>query len=258
MNTHKKIIDKQKAFFATNRTKSYEWRIDQLDRMSLMLKDNIDAFYAAVASDFKTALPEFVLEANAPIHVIEFTKLQLKDWMKAEERPLPRFLSESGHKGHVFREPYGATLVIGPFNAPVISLLLPAIAALSAGNTVVLKPHEAAAATSALLEKLIPQYFEQEAVALVTGGKEEVESLLKLAFDFIFFTGSPKVGKVIMRAAAENLTPVILELGGQNPAIVDRNSKHRRCGEKTCLGSNCMGRAVVHISGLCLHSRVKS
>ncbi len=113
------------------------------------------------------------------------------------------------------------TLIIGPFNGPLILLLDPAITALSAGNPCVLKLAESIPATSALLQKFIPRYFEPDSVTAVSGSREEVTELLKLPFDFIFFTGSVKVGKVIMRAAAENLTPVLLELGGQNLAFVD-------------------------------------
>jgi aldehyde dehydrogenase (NAD+) len=108
---------------------------------------------------------------------------------------------------------------------PIVLLLEPLINALSAGNNAIVKPSESVSHVSATFEKLIPQYFEEEAVAVVTGGKETVTQLLELPFNFIFFTGSTKVGKVVMRAAAENLTPVLLELGGQNPVLVDENCK---------------------------------
>src|SRR5229473_4573348 len=125
-----------------------------------------------------------------------------------------RHSSESprDHGTHVIREPYGVTLIIGPFNGPLILLLDPAITALSAGNPCILKLAESIPATSTLLQKLIPKYFEPNSVTAASGSREEVTELLKLPFDFIFFTGSVKVGKVIMRAAAENLTPVLLEL----------------------------------------------
>ena len=108
-------------------------------------------------------------------------------------------------------------LIIGPFNGPLTLLIRPTLAALAAGNTCILKVSEQLSATSALLMDLIPRYFEPRAVSAVLGGREEVTELLKLPFDFIFFTGSTKVGKIVMKAAAENLTPVLLELGGQNP-----------------------------------------
>ena len=129
------------------------------------------------------------------------------------------------------------TLIIGPFNGPLILLLDPAITALSAGNPCILKLAESILATSTLFQKLIPKYFEPESVTAVSGSREEVTELLKLPFDFMFFTGSVRVGKVIMRAAAENLTPVLLELGGQNPAFVDATANLSDAAKKIVWGA---------------------
>ena len=114
----------------------------------------------------------------------------------------------------VYRDPYGVALIIGPFNGPLLLLLRPAITALAAGNTCVLKLSAALSATNAILLELVPKYFDPRAVSAVAGNREQTTELLKLPFDFIFFTGSTKVGKVVAHAAAENLTPVLLELGG--------------------------------------------
>jgi aldehyde dehydrogenase (NAD+) len=237
MNPFREIFDTQKAYFNSDKTKSYDWRITQLDRMCRMLTDNTNAFYEAISQDFKTATPEFVLEVNAPLNIIEFNKSKLKEWMTPEEAVLPSFLNTSDHKGLIYRDPYGVALIIGPFNAPLLLLLLPAIAALSAGNTVILKSHEASSFTSELLIELIPKYFDPAAVAIVGGEKETVENLLKLPFDFIVFTGSARVGKIVMRAAAEFLTPIILELGGQNPAIVDETASISDAARKLAWGA---------------------
>jgi aldehyde dehydrogenase (NAD+) len=215
VNRFQPILNKQKDYFNTDATKSYEWRIEQLDHMAKMLNENKDDFQEAVSKDFKTALEEKVFEVEAPLATIEFTKMQLKEWMKTISATVPKALAASGHTAQVIREPYGVTLIIGPFNGPLILLLDPAITALSAGNPCILKLAESIPATSTLLQKLIPKYFEPESVTAVSGSREEVTELLKLPFDFIFFTGSVKVGKVIMRAAAENLTPILLELGGK-------------------------------------------
>jgi acyl-CoA reductase-like NAD-dependent aldehyde dehydrogenase len=217
------LFDKQKACFATDVTKTYDWRIDQLDRLSRMLQENNERFSEASRRDFKTALPENIFEVSATIASIEFTKSQLKEWMKPFEAPLPKFLAQSGHKGIVYREPFGVTLIICPFNGPLLLSLRPATTALSAGNPCLLKLSEVLFATDELLLELIPKYFEPEALAAVTGSRQEVTELLQLPFDFIFLTGSVGAGKAVMRAAAEHLTPVLLELGGQNPAIVIRN-----------------------------------
>jgi aldehyde dehydrogenase (NAD+) len=183
------LFYRQKAYFNTNITKSYEWRIDQLDRLSRMLSENMGALSEAVGSDFKTALSEKIFEVAATQGVIEVTKAELRSWMQPVEAPVPMFLAKSGHKGLVYREPYGVTLIVGPFNGPLVSLLRPAITALAAGNTCILKLSEAPA-TAALLLTLIPKYFEPEAVVAVSGGREETAELLRLPFDFIFFTGS--------------------------------------------------------------------
>jgi aldehyde dehydrogenase (NAD+) len=240
MQNFKAVLDKQKAYFNGDATKSYEWRIEQLNRMERMLKENAPALEAAVCKDFKTASQEKVFEVLAPLATIEFTKLDLRDWMKPASAPVPKALAASGHTTTVTREPYGPTLIIGPFNGPLILLLHPAIA-LSAGNPCILKFAESIPATSELLLQLIPKYFEPECVTAVYGSREEVTELLKLPFDFIFFTGSVKVGKVIMRAAAENLTPVLLELGGQNPAFVDPTANIPDAAKKIVWGKTAWG-----------------
>jgi aldehyde dehydrogenase (NAD+) len=234
------LFDRQKAYFNTNTTKSYEWRIDQLDRLARMLSENMDSLSDAVGSDFKTAVSEKIFEVAATLGTVEVTKAQLKSWMEPVETPVPVFLAKSGHKGIVYREPYGVTLIMGPFNGPLLSLLRPAITALAAGNTCILKVSEAPA-TAALLLALIPRYFEPEAVAAVAATGEEATELLRLPFDFIFFTGSTRVGKIVMRAAAEHLTPVLLELGGQNPAIVDETANVKDAAKKIVWGATAWG-----------------
>ena len=161
--------------------------------------------------------------------------------MEPVEAPLPKFLAETGHKGFVYRDPYGVTLIMGPFNGPLTLLIRPALAALAAGNTCILKLAERLGATSALLMDLIPRYFDPRAVSAVVGDREEVTELLKLPFDFIFFTGSTKVSKIVMKAAAENLTPVLLELGGQNPALVDETANIADAARKIVWGAMAWG-----------------
>ncbi len=127
--------------------------------------------------------------------------------MKPVDVVVPKALRESGHTAKVYREPYGVTLVIGPFNGPLTLLFDPAVQVIAAGNPCILKLSEGLPATCKVLLDLIPKYFDPRAVTAVTGSKDEVTELLKLPFDFIFFTGSVKVGKIVMEAAAKNLTP---------------------------------------------------
>lgn len=241
MNPFQDIFDAQKAFFATGVTRSYEWRVEQLDRMAGLLAENEAALQKAVAADFKTASQEYIFETAAPLGETQYQKSQLKAWMEPVETPVPKFLAETGHKGFVYRDPYGVTLIMGPFNGPLLLLIRPALTALAAGNTCILKLSEQLSATSALLMELVPRYFDPRAVTAVMGHREEVTELLKLPFDFIFFTGSTKVGKIVMKAAAENLTPVLLELGGQNPALVDETANIADAAKKIVWGAIAWG-----------------
>ena len=239
-NSFADIFNRQKAYFATNITRPYEWRVDQLDRLARLLSEHANEFYGALSRDFKTALSEKVFEVGATLGTIEVTKGLLKSWMQPIEAPVPKFLAASGHKAIVYREPYGVTLIMGPFNGPLLCLLRPAITALAAGNNCILKVSDAPN-TGKLLMELVPQYFAPEAVVAIAGGPAEIAELLRLPFDFIFFTGSTRVAKIVLRAAAENITPVLLELGGQNPAIVDQTANLADAAKKLVWGATAWG-----------------
>lgn len=241
MNRFQNIFDAQKALFAAGITRTYEWRIEQLDRMARMIGENEERFQKAMAKDFKTASQEYIFETQASAGETEVQKSQLKEWMKPVEAPVPRFLARTGHKGMVYREPYGVALIIGPFNGPLLLLIRPALAALAAGNTCILTLSEALPATTDVLLELVPKYFDPSAVTAVAGGKEPNTELLKLPFDFIFFTGSTVVGKIVAKAAAENLTPVLLELGGMNPAVVDATANVPDAAKKIVWGKMAWG-----------------
>ena len=241
MNPFQEVFDRQKRLFATGVTRRYAWRIEQLDRMARLVKENETALQRAVAQDFKTASQEQIFETFACLGEVAFQKSQLEEWMKPIEAPVPRALAATGHRGIVYREPYGVALIIGPFNGPLLLVLRPAITALAAGNCCVLKLSMALKATCALLVELVPKYFEPDAVTAVAGDREETTELLKLPFDFIFFTGSTRTGKVVARAAAENLTPVLLELGGQNPALVDETANIPDAAKKIVWGKTAWG-----------------
>lgn len=224
MNKYQDLFDRQKEFFYTDVSKTYEWRTDQLNRLEKMLTENQEAFCQALKTDFNKPPFEQLFEITVPLGNIKYYKENLKQLMTPEPVSIPKGLEETGNKGIIYKEPFGVTLVIGPFNAPILLLLDPAIAALAAGNPVILKPANTTPTVASLFQVLIPKYFEPDAVNIVTGGRDEITELLKLPFDFIFFTGSSTVGKIVMRAAAENLTPIILELGGQNPTVVDETA----------------------------------
>src|SRR3984885_8100887 len=241
MNRFQKIFDAQKALFASGVTRTYEWRGEQLDRMARMIRENERRLQEAMANDFKTASQEYIFETAASAGETEVQKSQLKEWMKPVEVPVPRFLAKTGHKAMIYREPYGVALIIGPFNGPLLLLIRPALAALAAGNTCILKLSEALPATTEVLLDLVPKYFNPGAVTMVAGGKEQNTELLKLPFDFIFFTGSTFVGKIVARAAAETLTPVLLELGGMNPAVGDETANIPDAAKKIVWGAMAWG-----------------
>ncbi len=241
MPDHRDLFDRQRETFLSNVTKSLDWRLDQLGRLERMLSENERAFDQALAADFKTAWFERAMEFSGTLGVIADAKAQLAKWMEPEPASLSPRLEQRGVRAVVHREPYGNCLLIAPFNAPIALTLQPLVAILSAGNTAILKPSETTAHMAALFEDLVGRYFEPEAVAVVNGQRAEVEELLSFPFDFIFFTGSTQVGKVVMRAAAENLTPVLLELGGQNPVVVDETANLTLAAEKIVWGANAFG-----------------
>src|ERR1700681_3202748 len=241
MNKFQNIFDAQKALFASGITRTFEWRVEQLDRMARMIGENEERFQKAMAKDFKTASQEYIFETQASAGETEVQKSQLKEWMKPVEAPVPRFLAKTGHKGMIYREPYGVALIIGPFNGPLLLLIRPALAALSAGNTCILTLSEALPETTKVLLELVPKYFDPSAVTAVPGGKETNTELLKLPNDFIFFTGSTFVGQLVARAAAETFTPARLHLGGMNPAVVDKTANIPDAAKKIVWGAMAWG-----------------
>src|ERR1700732_4841253 len=230
MNKFQDIFDAQKALFASGITRTYEWRVDQLERMARMIRENEGRFQEARAKDLKTASKEYIFEPGASAGESEVQKSQLKEWMKPVEATIPRFLAKTGHKGLIYRATYGVALIIGPGPA-----------ALAAGNPCILTLSEALPATTEVLLELVPKYFDPSAVTAVPGGKETNTELLKLPNDFIFFTGSTFVGKIVARAAAETLTPVLLELGGMNPAVVDATANIPDAAKKIVWGAMAWG-----------------
>jgi aldehyde dehydrogenase (NAD+) len=256
-NKFQQLFDAQQESFLSDVTKSYEWRMDKLDRMERLLRDHQVALCSALRDDFGKPPFEQLFEITVPLGVIDNYRATLRELMSPQDVSIPSGLEATGHRGVIYKEPYGVTLVIGPFNAPILLLLDPAIAALAAGNTLILKPANTTPKTAELIAKLISQYFEPHDVAVVTGGRETIGELLDLPFNFIFFTGSSSVGKVVMRAAAENLTPVLLELGGQNPTIVDATANLEVAADRIAWGHNAIaGQWCIAPGYVCVHQAV--
>ncbi|MGW5101193.1 aldehyde dehydrogenase family protein [Streptomyces sp. NPDC004100] len=210
--------------FRTGRTKSVEWRTGQLRRLRAMLTEHGDDLAAALHADLgKSATEAYRTEIDFTVREIDHTLEHLEEWLRPEPAPVPAYLGADATAWTQY-DPLGVVLVIAPWNYPAQLLLAPMVGALASGNAVVAKPSELAPATSAALAELIPAYLDTDAVAVVEGGIPETTALLAERFDHIFYTGNGTVGRVVMRAAAEHLTPVTLELGGKSPAFVDRDT----------------------------------
>ncbi|CAM5736005.1 Aldehyde dehydrogenase OS=Streptomyces alboniger OX=132473 GN=CP975_02230 PE=3 SV=1 [Streptomyces alboniger] len=218
------IVARLRATFRTGRTKPVAWRTEQLSRLRAMLTENGADLAAALHADLgKSTTEAYRTEIDFTVREIDHTLEHLTDWLRPESAPVPAFLGDDASAWTRY-DPLGVVLVIAPWNYPAQLLLAPVVGALAAGNAVVAKPSELAPATSAALARLLPAYLDTDAVAVVEGGIPETTALLAERFDHIFYTGNGTVGRVVMRAAAEHLTPVALELGGKSPAFVDRDT----------------------------------
>nr|AAK06797.1 putative alcohol dehydrogenase SimC5 [Streptomyces antibioticus] len=217
------LIARLRAASRTGRPRSLEWRTEQLTRLRSLLQEHTDALAEALFADLHKSRSEaHAAEIGFTVREIDHLLENLEEWLRPQPAAVPG--CPAGSTAYVQYDPLGVVLVIAPWNYPVQLLLVPVAGALAAGNTVVAKPSEVAPACSALLARLIPQYLSRDAVAVVEGGVAETTALLAQRFDHIFYTGNGTVGRIVMRAAAEHLTPVTLELGGKSPVFVDRGT----------------------------------
>jgi aldehyde dehydrogenase (NAD+) len=222
-----------------------EWRRAQLQALKALLKEDEAAINEALWKDFrKGPFETAVTEIGFVISEIEYALAHLAEWMRPERVATPMF-NQLG-RSEILREPFGLALVIGAWNYPVQLVFAPLVGAICGGNAAIVKPSELTVNTAELIARLVPKYLDNELIAVVEGGVAETNALLEKKFDLIFFTGSARVGKIVMQKAAENLTPVVLELGGKSPAIVlaDANVKvaARRLAWGKCLnaGQTCV------------------
>lgn len=217
------IIQTQRAYFRSQRTKPTPERKALLKQFKKMLVENEQQLYKAVHADFgKSEHEAFLTEVAILIKDVEEAQRSLNKWTQAQR--VPTNLVNLPGRSSIVPEPLGVCLVIGAWNYPIQLSLAPAIAALAAGNTIILKPSELAANCAQCMADLVAQYFDPAVFTVVQGGVEETQALLTERFDKIFFTGSPAVGRVVYQAAAKHLTPVTLELGGKSPAIITQSA----------------------------------
>lgn len=242
---YKSIVDNQRKYMDQGNTVEYSFRKKQLENLRDMLKVYETEIFQALKNDLNKPDFEVVTSELGILHnELEVAIKNLRYWMQPQKVISP--LTHKGSKSFIIKEPLGVVLIIAPWNYPLQLSLAPAIGAIASGNTVILKPSEHAPHTSELLAKMIEDTFDASYITVVQGAVEETTALLEQRFDHIFFTGGAAIGKIVMRAASEHLTPVTLELGGKSPAIVDEDAniaiaaKRIVWGKYTNAGQTCV------------------
>lgn len=256
-NDVERMIQEQRNFYYTGATRSADFRKAQLDNLKQAIVANEEIIIDALASDLgKSEFEAYATEVGFVLDSIGEMQKNLDDWMEPEKVKTPFHLQPA--KSFIIREPYGSVLVIGPFNYPFQLAMEPLIGAIVGGNCSIVKPSEmtpnVARAVRIVLEEAFPTYY----VRVVEGEREEVTTLIHASFDYIFFTGSVKVGKVVMKAASERLTPITLELGGKSPAIVDQTANIDLAVKRIAWGKLLNnGQTCVAPDYVCVHESVK-
>jgi coniferyl-aldehyde dehydrogenase len=238
------MLGRQRRAFLADGPPGVELRLDRIDRLMALLLDNTDAFVDAMAADYGTRsrAASLFTEVIGIMSVVEHTRSHVKQWMRPT-KPM-RTARLCGLRAEVQPSPLGVVGIIGPWNFPVNLVVLPAAAAFAAGNRVMIKMSEITAHTAELMKTIAPQYFDPAELDVVTGGPDVAAEFAALPFDHLFFTGSPSVGALVQRAAAQNLVPVTLELGGKNPVVVAPGSDIRRSAARVARGRMVNGGQV--------------
>ena len=225
MNRFTIQLDEIKAAYAAEPNPSIEVRLERIGRIKKMIAANEEKICKVLSADFgvRSPIEARLAEFQMIYQACKYTRKHLKEWMKPTQMEAPAFMGSS--EAWVEHQALGIVGIMSPWNYPVQLALVPAIAALAAGNRVWLKPSERSSRTSGFLAGLIQEYFHPTEFCVSTGGPDVAEQFATLPFVHLFFTGSEAIGKKVMRAAAENLTPVTLELGGKTPTIIDSSAK---------------------------------
>lgn len=230
-----KLVEDQKQYFYTGYTYDIDFRKSQLRALKCAIKNNMDLLNDALYKDLgKSNYESFMCEISLVLEEINYFLKHLSSLVRP--RKVSASLAQFPAKCRVYHDPHGVVLIMSPWNYPVQLTLCPLVGAIAGGNCAVIKTSEYSPNVSEALEKLISETFPKHYVTVVKGGREENTALLECQFDYIFFTGSVAVGKVVMTAAARNLTPVTLELGGKSPCIVDGTADLELAAKRICWG----------------------
>lgn len=247
----------QKQFYYTEKTKSVAFRKQQLQTLKNMIEKNEQRIMDSLNQDLnKSEFDSYTHEIGFLYAEINFMIKEVKEWMKPTKVKTPA--SHFGSKSYIHKEPYGTSLIIAPWNYPFQLALAPVIGAIAAGNTVVLKPSELTPTVSSLLKQMVEEAFDPAFFTVVEGAVKETQELLEQRFDIIFFTGSVPVGKIVMEKAAKHVTPVVLELGGKSPVIVDEDAKLDVAAKRIAWGKYTnAGQTCIAPDYLYVHRNVK-
>jgi aldehyde dehydrogenase (NAD+) len=252
-----RLINKQREFFSAGRTRDLGFRIRQLHTLRKAVIENEQKIFDALQRDLgKPAFESYGGETGIVTHEVDHALTHLKTWARTNRvrSPLAYFPSNS----YIIPEPYGVALIIGPWNFPFQLMLTPLVGAIAAGNCTLLKPSISAPECSHLMAEIVSRYFDPEYVSLIEGGAETAQMLLEERFDYIFFTGGSAAGRIVMTAAAKNLTPVTLELGGKNPCIVDADTHLEFTARRIAWGKFFnAGQSCVAVDYLLVDKRIK-
>lgn len=252
-----KIIEEHHSFYESKKSREIDFRINQLRSLKAAIKKYEYKIYEALYKDLgKCEFESYTTEVGFVLSSISHTIKNLKKWAKKEKVKTPLYLFPA--KSFIISEPYGTVLIIGPYNYPFQLLIEPLVGALAAGNCVVLKPSENVPNLSRVITEMITEAFPKEYIRSVEGGIETNTSLINGTFDYIFFTGSAQVGKIIMEAAARNLVPVTLELGGKSPVIVDESADIKVAAQRIIWGKTInVGQTCVAPDYVVVNNKVK-
>ncbi|HFJ5087659.1 TPA: aldehyde dehydrogenase [Staphylococcus aureus] len=257
MNIIEQKFYDSKAFFNTQQTKDISFRKDQLKKLSKAIKSYESDILEALYTDLgKNKVEAYATEIGITLKSIKNARKELKNWTKTKNVDTPLYLFPT--KSYIKKEPYGTVLIIAPFNYPFQLVFEPLIGAIAAGNTAIIKPSELTPNVARVIKRLINETFDANYIEVIEGGIEEMQTLIHLPFDYVFFTGSENVGKIVYQAASENLVPVTLEMGGKSPVIVDETANIKVASERICFGKfTNAGQTCVAPDYILVHESVK-
>lgn len=251
------FLKEHEEFFHSGKTKDISFRIDSLNKLKASIKKYEKEILEALYKDLrKSEFEAYSTEIGFVLDSIGYISKNLKKWSKPKKVKTP--IHQIPSKSYIMYEPYGTVLIVGPFNYPFQLLIEPLVGALAAGNCAVLKPSESTPNISALIKKLIEETFDKNYVRVIEGEKETTSALINAPFDYIFFTGSVPVGRIVMEAAAKNLVPVTLELGGKSPVIVEESANLDVAAKRIVWGKLInVGQTCIAPDYLLVHKNIK-